>query len=184
MKSNNFNLENYIYRIEEKPDYKKRLKEFTGIFIVNDLLDFKKTEQKALAQKIISSFEKYSDNADVVVLELISEVLKINRKRGQSLLKLTFQQIQRNFQSYIQKEDRRSDKKLMPVYYDFCRKNGMEGIKYFRNDIETLNGFNFSDMSKTLFRGFFKEIKPEWSDIEILDDIIGMQWQKNKRQII
>lgn len=85
MKSNNFNLENYIYRIEEKPDYKKRLKEFTGIFIVNDLLDFKKTEQKALAQKIISSFEKYSDNADVVVLELISEVLKINRKRGQSL---------------------------------------------------------------------------------------------------
>lgn len=178
MKSNNFNLENYIYRIEEKPDYKKRLKEFTGIFIVNDLLDFKKTEQKALAQKIISSFEKYSDNADVVVLELISEVLKINRKRGQSLLKLTFQQIQRNFQSYIQKEDRRSDKKLMLVYYDFCRKNGMEGIKYFRNDIETLNGFNFSDMSKTLFRGFFKEIKPEWSDIEILDYIIGMQWQK------
>lgn len=178
MKSNNFNLENYIYRIEEKPDYKKRLKEFTGIFIVNDLLDFKKTEQKALAQKIISSFEKYSDNADVVVLELISEVLKINRKRGQSLLKLTFQQIQRNFQSYIQKEDRRSDKKLMLVYYDFCRKNGMEGIKYFRNDIETLNGFNFSDMSKTLFRGFFNEIKPEWSDIEILDYIIGMQWQK------
>lgn len=178
MKSNNFNLENYIYRIEEKPDYKKRLKEFTGIFIVNDLLDFKKTEQKALAQKIISSFEKYSDNADVVVLELISEVLKINRKRGQSLLKLTFQQIQRNFQSYIQEEDRRSDKKLMLVYYDFCRKNGMEGIKYFRNDIETLNGFNFSDMSKTLFRGFFKEIKPEWSDIEILDYIIGMQWQK------
>lgn len=178
MKSNNFNLENYIYRIEEKPDYKKRLKEFTGIFIVNDLLDFKKTEQKALAQKIISSFEKYSDNADVVVLKLISEVLKINRKRGQSLLKLTFQQIQRNFQSYIQKEDRRSDKKLMLVYYDFCRKNGMEGIKYFRNDIETLNGFNFSDMSKTLFRGFFKEIKPEWSDIEILDYIIGMQWQK------
>lgn len=178
MKSNNFNLENYIYRIEEKPDYKKRLKEFTGIFIVNDLLDFKKTEQKALAQKIISSFEKYSDNADIVVLELISEVLKINRKRGQSLLKLTFQQIQRNFQSYIQKEDRRSDKKLMLVYYDFCRKNGMEGIKYFRNDVETLNGFNFSDMSKTLFRGFFKEIKPEWSDIEILDYIIGMQWQK------
>lgn len=178
MKSNNFNLENYIYRIEEKPDYKKRLKEFTGIFIVNDLLDFKKTEQKALAQKIISSFEKYSDNADIVVLELISEVLKINRKRGQSLLKLTFQQIQRNFQSYIQEEDRRSDKKLMLVYYDFCRKNGMEGIKYFRNDIETLNGFNFSDMSKTLFRGFFKEIKPEWSDIEILDYIIGMQWQK------
>lgn len=178
MKSNNFNLENYIYRIEEKPDYKKRLKEFTGIFIVNDLLDFKKTEQKALAQKIISSFEKYSDNADVVVLELISEVLKINRKRGQSLLKLTFQQIQRNFQSYIQKEDRRSDKKLMLVYYDFCRKNGMEGIKYFRNDVETLNGFNFSDMSKTLFRGFFKEIKPEWSDIEILDYIISMQWQK------
>lgn len=178
MKSNNFNLENYIYRIEEKPDYKKRLKEFTGIFIVNDLLDFKKTEQKALAQKIISSFEKYSDNADVVVLELISEVLKINRKRGQSLLKLTFQQIQRNFQSYIQEEDRRSDKKLMLVYYDFCRKNGMEGIKYFRNDIETLNGFNFSDMSKTLFRGFFKEIRPEWSDIEILDYIIGMQWQK------
>lgn len=178
MKSNNFNLENYIYRIEEKPDYKKRLKEFTGIFIVNDLLDFKKTDQKALAQIIISSFEKYSDNADVVVLELISEVLKINRKRGQSLLKLTFQQIQRNFQSYIQKEDRRSDKKLMLVYYDFCRKNGMEGIKYFRNDIETLNGFNFSDMSKTLFRGFFKEIKPEWSDIEILDYIIGMQWQK------
>ena len=178
MKSNNFNLENYIYRIEEKPDYKKRLKEFTGIFIVNDLLDFKKTEQKALAQKIISSFEKYSDNADIVVLELISEVLKINRKRGQSLLKLTFQQIQRNFQSYIQKEDRRSDKKLMLVYYDFCRKNGMEGIKYFRNDVETLNGFNFSDMSKTLFRGFFKEIKPEWSDIEILDYIISMQWQK------
>lgn len=178
MKSNNFNLENYIYKIEEKPDYKKRLEEFTGIFIVNDLLDFKKTEQKALAQKIISSFEKYSDNADVVVLKLISEVLKINRKRGQSLLKLTFQQIQRNFQSYIQKEDRRSDKKLMLVYYDFCRKNGMEGIKYFRNDIETLNGFNFSDMSKTLFRGFFKEIKPEWSDIEILDYIIGMQWQK------
>lgn len=178
MKSNNFNLENYIYRIEEKPDYKKRLKEFTGIFIVNDLLDFKKTEQKALAQKIISSFEKYSDNADIVVLELISEVLKINRKRGQSLLKLTFQQIQRNFQSYIQKEDRRSDKKLMLVYYDFCGKNGMEGIKYFRNDVETLNGFNFSDMSKTLFRGFFKEIKPEWSDIEILDYIISMQWQK------
>lgn len=54
----------------------------------------------------------------------------------------------------------------------------MEGIKYFRNDIETLNGFNFSDMSKTLFRGFFKEIKLEWSDIEILDYIIGMQWQK------
>lgn len=66
----------------------------------------------------------------------------------------------------------------MLVYYDFCRKNGMEGIKYFRNDVETLNGFNFSDMSKTLFRGFFKEIKPEWSDIEILDYIISMQWQK------
>lgn len=178
MKSNNFNLENYIYRIEEKPDYKKRLEEFTAIFIKNDLLDFKKTEQKALAQKIISSFEKYSDNADAVALELISEVLKVNRKRGQSLLKLTFQQIQRNFQSYIQKEDRRSDKKLMLVYYDFCRKSGMEGIKYFRNVIGTLNGFNFSDMSKTLFRGFFKEIKPEWSDTEILDYIIGMLWQK------
>lgn len=178
MKSNNLNLENYIYRIEEKPNYKKRLEEFTGIFIGNDLLDFKKTEQKALAQKIISSFKKYADNADAVVMGLISEVLKVNHKRGQSLLKLTFQQIQRNFQSYIQKEDRRSDKKLMLVYYDFCRKSGMEGIKYFRNVIGDLNGFNFSDMSKTLFRGFFKEINPEWSDTEILDYIIGMFWQK------
>lgn len=176
MKSNNDNLENYIYRIEEKSDYRKRLEEFTKIFITNDLLDFKKADQKVLAEKILS-FKKYADIADVLVLELISEVSKVNQNRGQGLLKLTYRQIKRNFQSYINNSDRSSDKKLMFVYSDLCRKSYMESIKYFRQIIGSLNEFKFSDSSKRQFRGFFKEIKPEWRDTEILDYIISMQWK-------
>lgn len=182
MKSNNDNLENYIYLIEEQSDYRKRLEKFNGIFIGNDLLDFKKAEQKALAKKILS-FKKYADIADMLVLELISDLSKANQNRGQGLLKLTFQQIQRNFKSYLQKADRCSDEKLMLIYSDFCRKNYMAGIKYFRKVIGSLNEFYFSDISKRLFRGFFKEINPEWSDTEILDYIISMQWQKADSRI-
>ncbi|MGN1432337.1 MAG: hypothetical protein ACI4XI_01425 [Ruminococcus sp.] len=176
MNSNNDNLENYIYRIEEKSDYRKRLEEFTKIFTTNDLLDFKKADQKVLAEKILS-FKKYADIADVLVLELISEVSKVNQNRGQGLLKLTYRQIKRNFQSYINNSDSSSDKKLMFVYSDLCRKSYMESIKYFRQIIGSLNEFKFSDSSKRQFRGFFKEIKPEWGDTEILDYIISMQWK-------
>lgn len=176
------NLESYIYLIEELSTCKKRLKKFSEIFTKNDLFTFEVSEQKDLAEKILS-YKNYESVSDKLVLDLLSDLLRAERIKGQGLLRLTFQQIGRNFLSYIQNSDRRPDENLLPVYNEFCSKSSMAGIMYFKKVMTNLTGFKFTDRSKMFFASFFNGMNPEWDDNEMLDYIISMEWQKAGKKI-